>query len=388
MLRPALALDPWMDTEDINNRRAISDLLDTPLTISPVSQASPSRISSVYVEILRQGQWARSTLYPDQRRQLAAAGKVLFSDPSHSVPTPGYKNYLTLKQRVDALQAAWDVAAPADRTATMASNLEEAKNDLDIFDSNTPTYITAAADYQSLTKPPPTDMRDRLLQNYVSSLGTSNGSTFAPSDFKSGYQTALMTDKWTTLQINEAATGGIPLTGIWGSQQGDTAAPLGFSDSHATSASVSFEYALVPIVRPWFDISVFSDRSWRWADGAHQLVSDGLTANGGPHGLLPSVPLVAVVARNVLISTDLPPSEWALIQRAVLDGRTLVWGPFLVSGRYVDPQHRALAPWRTGNTLHIGGPQIIGWMTEVLDLSPNPDPQFDWGTAPGLLPQK
>ncbi len=63
------------------------------------------------------------------------------------------------------------------------------------------------------------------------------------------------------------------------------------------------------------------------------------------------------------------------------------WGPFSVSGNYSSSNSQATSNFTKSSTgITVPGSQIIGFVCEVLPLSPNPDPSLNWQSAEVAVP--
>jgi len=111
-----------------------------------------------------------------------------------------------------------------------------------------------------------------------------------------------------------------------------------------------------PIRRPWFDLSVFRNRAWKWSSDSG--ISRPLAAGWPPSGavLLPTVPTSILFARRLEVHGR------GLGSHA--EGRI---GPFYVAGAAAGAE-----------TVSSPGVQILAFVCTKLPPSPDPDPALTW----------
>ncbi len=154
-------------------------------------------------------------------------------------------------------------------------------------------------------------------------------------------------------------------------------------DNHTSQEfSASLEFTQVPIVRPWFDSSIFSLKSWTldesWGTGVP--VSDGQPK---PSGRLVAYPTTALFVRNVKISM----SNWAEHKefmnestKVVGFGGGIFFGALFVGGEYNSAKRSfsRKVNWDSG-TIEMPWIQLVGFLNNLVpkspDLSPNIDPK-------------
>lgn len=113
--------------------------------------------------------------------------------------------------------------------------------------------------------------------------------------------------------------------------------------------SVSFKYCVVRIRRPWLSDAFVNDRSW----GIPSLAKGALTADVRSGGMLPLLPIAAVVIKDLNIEANWLETDVAAAKIAT------DFGPFKVGSAIVN------------NQLKREGLQIIGWLVQRMnDLPP------------------
>lgn len=116
-----------------------------------------------------------------------------------------------------------------------------------------------------------------------------------------------------------------------------------------SSISISFDYCVVNIRRPWYSEVFITDKSW-----CTPSVSKGQFTSNGPAGNLPLMPVGFVAIRNLKIEANWTGED---IKNA---SQATDFGPFKVTTNIID------------NTLSHPGLQIIGWFLQKMpDLPPN-----------------
>lgn len=117
-----------------------------------------------------------------------------------------------------------------------------------------------------------------------------------------------------------------------------------------TSISISFDYCLVRIRRPWYVDAFINDKSWCLPN-----VSKGQMTTSGVAGNLSLLPIGFIAIRNLSIEANWDSTD-------VTNAATATnFGPFKVDAQIVN------------NKLSHSGLQIIGWLLQQMpDLPPNP----------------
>jgi hypothetical protein len=118
-----------------------------------------------------------------------------------------------------------------------------------------------------------------------------------------------------------------------------------------SDVTISFDYCVVDVTRPWFHNAFINNRSWR-------IPGEGkghLSANDG-HGL-PALPVGFVAVKRLSIQAPWTPEDITNLQQSVQ------FGPFNFDSKVVN------------GAIGHDGIQIIGWMLQDLpDLPPNAAP--------------
>lgn len=115
--------------------------------------------------------------------------------------------------------------------------------------------------------------------------------------------------------------------------------------------SISFEYCVIRVTRPWLNDAFLYDRSWCIPGTA----KGELTAPG-TWGAMPLLPIAAVAVRNLRISGNWTQEDIDAASRATN------FGPFRVTGGIVN------------GALSREGIQVIGWLVQRMPTLPPNDP--------------
>jgi hypothetical protein len=146
-----------------------------------------------------------------------------------------------------------------------------------------------------------------------------------------------------------------------------------------SSFSVSFELAMVPLLRGWLDEEVFSSRSWKFDSNivsASELLSDGQMP---PQGTMPMFPTAMLLARNVRINFDKSSEVNKTFMETIRGSASVGWGPFSVRANYYKRTDRSSHDFVEDTAgLSVAGMQVIGFVCKLLDKCPDPDPALHW----------
>jgi hypothetical protein len=135
-----------------------------------------------------------------------------------------------------------------------------------------------------------------------------------------------------------------PSYGTWITESGWEA--FTFEGPSAEKLSVQMEVKLIQIYRPWLEPQVFTNRAWRWQQSSpiQQSLSSGFSQNGDlPQGIMPLLPQSLVLGRKIHVTGSLSQQ---------------------LKSKWIIPMNDDAA--------------IIGWFCELVPLTPNPDPQYQW----------
>ena len=143
------------------------------------------------------------------------------------------------------------------------------------------------------------------------------------------------------------------------------------------SLYVSFEYSIAEINRPWLDTLLFRLKNWFIPGQEAGTVSKG-TGNTISASLadadslwLPAIPSQLILVKNLFISNSKFQEAYEASHSSLSSGGSFGWGPFSISGHYSREEDNVTKDTYEGhNGLRVKGVQIIGWVNEVIPLSP------------------
>ncbi|MGX1541194.1 peptidoglycan-binding protein [Streptomyces adustus] len=241
----------------------------------------------IYRDVLG-AELAVSTRTPDEERRFRAAQAVLYTeDGGIRVPSTTYLAYQSCQHAVLSAQAA---LAQAQTTGNahkpeLAAAVEAAEQDW-LVTGHRREVDTALLDFSSLGDSDPAQTWSAYQRQFDPEPGSLqwatalDGSRYAVTGFA---PSNILDHPWPRLHIT-------------GSGLDSTASAL---------ESVSFEYALVNVVRPWLDPAMLRSRAWKFSEQDHSL-SDGQTP---PSGRCTSYVESVVVARSLQIVFKAHPGD-------------------------------------------------------------------------------
>jgi hypothetical protein len=188
---------------------------------------------------------------------------------------------------------------------------------------------------------------------------------FYQSDYETNFH--KVTNAW-------GASGGIGF-GLWsvGARASGSSERIN-SDSEFASYEMSFDLAVVKILRPWFGTELFSCHGWKleqdsWLFGDPQL-SDG---GNPPQGSFIAYSTHAIFAKNLEVKFDQASWESSSFRSQLNTSASVGWGPFSVSGSYSRSQEdRHFEAHDTGSGFSCPGMQLLGFINRKNGKLPDP----------------
>lgn len=137
----------------------------------------------------------------------------------------------------------------------------------------------------------------------------------------------------------------------------------------SSSLQISLDLAVVNIMRPWFNSSIFKIHGW-----TNDAYPDGSISSGkfnDKAAALPLVPTGMVVIKNLVINGDFKDEDKDLITKSTSGQGEIGIGPFKVGGSYQsgNKTYNIDTTFENGS-LSVPGLQIIGFISEVIPFSP------------------
>ena len=394
LANPGVAIDPALNPlTSQDDRRAISRVLDRVPAPNWIFQDTTNKISSVYGTIMQSHEVPLSSITTQQVQQLKTASATLFKD---SDPAKGdsdkrkrYKEYRAkYEDQVNAVEAhrAANGTVATQYTQARQAALQDWKN---LGYKN--EVETAQGTRDSLTSLDPNFMFQQLNDAYTNAQESpGSADAFYPAGLYPSYASWGGLKGWSTITLSEAEIHNLQTSdhtssggsvgvnvGLWSFNAG---AAHSSTDEHTHSnikvSNISMEVIRVTIDRPWLEGLIFRSRTWRWApnsllDGT--LISDGATPPG--QGVtMPFLPTAILVSRNVIISGQFSDVDTTFHHDHTSVNGSVGFGPWAVGGHYEEDHTRnTFDAIIDNNGIKVPGMQIIGWYSEVLPKSPNPD---------------
>jgi len=152
------------------------------------------------------------------------------------------------------------------------------------------------------------------------------------------------------------------------------------SDSQTNNLTVRFDYCTVDIRRPWLDTSLLNLGNWFVVgDYKKNCISSGKMAQMLPQGgvepaFLPSLVTSLVLVKDLEIKWDNWKSHFDSFSQSTSGSVNVGWGPFAVSGKYSNRNtERNTSADSSGESLHVPGIQLLGYVSQILPPSPQKD---------------
>jgi hypothetical protein len=142
------------------------------------------------------------------------------------------------------------------------------------------------------------------------------------------------------------------------------------SQMNAETFSLTAKIATVRIQRPWFDDTLFYLSKWSVGGIPAGHISNGRMAEND-NGVLPLIPVMFIVARDVKIAAQITAEEREIIAKSFTARGSVGWGPFSVSGNYSHSSREEYFKSQVDEGgIVIPGIQIIGWVSSLVPAAP------------------
>lgn len=156
------------------------------------------------------------------------------------------------------------------------------------------------------------------------------------------------------------------------------------SSSYSESEKVedfkmSFELCQALVVRSGYYPEIFSNRGWTLRKGEGWMFDD-MPSDGErpPKGEFIGYATQAIFVRNVEITSRDFVKAYQKTASEVTAGGGVGWGPFRLKGSYKrSEQHEDFESTEDGQSLSVGGMQIIGFVNHLIGKAPNPLEDLD-----------
>lgn len=150
-------------------------------------------------------------------------------------------------------------------------------------------------------------------------------------------------------------------------------------DAAGQDTSLSLEWAVVTVVRPWLDSALLAWDGWyiHLAGNKKFSVSNGKPSEGDAPSpcYLPVIPTQMVVVRNVRVKNKALTDHFESEALKTNSKASFSYGPFASgsAGYSSDDERRDAMKRMAREGLSIPGMQVIGWVSEVTPASPKVD---------------
>ena len=152
------------------------------------------------------------------------------------------------------------------------------------------------------------------------------------------------------------------------------------TDRSVDSMSIYIKYGTVNINRPWLDTLMFDLSNWFLVgDGKKGQISTGkmdqvFPKTEGAGTWLPIIPKKLIVIKELRIKSKQFVSHYEALKKDVGVGGSVGFGPFKLSSSYSNSKSSSKYEAETeGSSLVVKGTQIIGWISNLVQLSPKID---------------
>lgn len=151
------------------------------------------------------------------------------------------------------------------------------------------------------------------------------------------------------------------------------------NDLQVDKLEVSFSFAMLEINRPWLDTVLFDLNSWflvgNYPKGSISTGrKDQVFPDTNAQTWLPIIPTRMIAIRNLRIKSSQIQEHFDFLKTQTDAGGSIGIGPFKLSGKYSHSKsNETFTAENEGEGLKIDGVQIIGWSSDLVQLSPKID---------------
>ncbi|MGC1396462.1 MAG: hypothetical protein WA828_19540, partial [Coleofasciculaceae cyanobacterium] len=138
-------------------------------------------------------------------------------------------------------------------------------------------------------------------------------------------------------------------------------------DQETKDLQISFRCCRVNFNRPWMLKSLLELSGWTLPGQAAGSLSSGTLENNA--GIFPLLPIGFIAIRDLSIRASWGKSDREIAAQATSDQGTLGFGPFALSGHYVESSKSYKSSF-DGTTISAPGLQVLGWINLVLPFAP------------------
>lgn len=400
------AWTPGNPTGSLDAAAAICDLADEAPLFSAMHTTGPATVTQLYEQVLRATVTLESPPNPAVDAAIKKANDLLYTQtPNPDVPGQFLTTQSPLWQTYQTNQTNYTNAITAYRTAylnAMASPQLKGSWPLLAPSLQMPvhqawhTWRSAQADQvEAALATLETSGKDQVKRAFADAAEVFDSYKLALDEstdaqrrrsalLPSNWYQAGISNGWPTATFSNAtaeqnqnsdytkAGGGAGFSlGLWSVGGGASSQTSHFhSDASAESITVSFQYALITIRRPWMSGLLFGLPGWRTDVAPKGTLSSG-SRNGQANTKFPLLPQAFLAIKNLSITGNFSSSEVNQANSAISANASVGWGPFSISGSY---QHGSSQTHVKGSAnsagIHAPFVQIIGWVNLILPFCP------------------
>jgi Putative peptidoglycan binding domain len=269
-------------------------------TVDPTWTPDPAGgyIWDIYKAVLG-AELAESNRTADEEEHFQKAWRYLHADEEGDPPSAEYLRYQAAQQIYFNAQAAYAQAEGSPDAGRLRALRDAALDEWRLF-GHKDEVEAALSDVARLGDKDPgvtwNSYRTTFDPGDRTSFQTAPGGTlFAPTSFAPSNALDLPWPRMTMTRADIQA----------GASKGPGELAALLADQAASVESVSFDYLMADVVRPWLSDAMFSSKAWRFGQGQKPL-SDG---GDPPQGRCPAYVARVIFARNVAVTRKAAPTE-------------------------------------------------------------------------------
>jgi hypothetical protein len=258
--------------------------------------------------------------------------------------------------------------------------IEEARDNLAAMGTDAAAHMIAAAKKKFEAYQVATQGVIPVTTAYTE-LFPSNWAEIAPDDGWSTYHYDWQKQTTTTDAESSSFSGSASISvGFWSfGANASYEKRTEHDDMKLDGLSIDFSYALVEINRPWLDALLFDLGNWflvgNYPKGSISTGQMGqILPDTAVDTWLPIIPQQMFVIKNLKISTTDIHNTFDSLSTKVSGGGGIGIGPFHLGGQYSHSKDtKTWVAEKTGEGLEVKGAQIMGWISNLVPLSPKID---------------
>ena len=225
-------------------------------------------------------------------------------DPSDTVNLDKWNiDFAILSNQKKELQIEWQVKG-------FKSAIESAKSSYDTIILSKNEFIEKWNDAKNI-KLPSSVLTDEYGVEFLSTTCVPN----SICDYQSPIWKKIILSKQEIGQLSQTFTKEVPAEVL-----------NEFGNLEPELESISFEYCIIDIQRPWFDENIINNRLWKYSD-ANQIVSKG---DDSMTGEIPAYPVKIILSKNIDLTFSPNKAINEDIKNKLKNGTRLFFGPLLL----------------------------------------------------------